>query len=141
MATATELIRDPDPPPDQTPAPDHHDPGLYSDKLKVNIVRSERLKRKVLEIQLESDEGIKVYLDKDTIRNLIVRLGVDMKTQLEGYQTAPRKLYVLCKESVQLEQFCPEGSIRVTDGIKTGLIKPMDRREVDVRINGLNLRS
>ena len=30
-------------------------------------------------------------------------------------------------------------SIKVADGIKTGEIKPMDRKEVDVKISGLNL--
>ena len=140
MAAATAPQREPDPPPELLPPP-VQTAGLYSEKLKVNIIRSERLRRKVLEVQLESDEGVQVYLDKDTINKLIVRLGVDLKTQLEGYQTAKRKLYVWCKDFVQLEQFCPEESIKVKDGIKTGLIKPMDRREVEVRINGLNLNT
>ena len=93
------------------------------------------------EVQLESDDGVKFFLDKETITRLIVRLGVDMKTQLEGYQTAPRKLYVWCKDSVQLEQFRLSESIKVMDGIKTGLIKPMDRREVEVKICGLNINT
>ena len=139
MATV-EPQKTPVRPPDPDPPP-HNQPSLYSEKLKVNIVRSERLKRNVLEIQLESDEGVSVNLDKDTISRLITKLGIDMKTQMEGYQVAPRKLYIWCKDSVKLEQFCPEGSIKVTDGIKTGLVKPMDRKEVEVKISGLNLNT
>ena len=63
---------EPDPPPGSE--------RLYSDKLKVNIVRSERLKRNVLEIQLESDQGVSAHLDKDTISSLIGEIGIDIAT-------------------------------------------------------------
>ena len=107
---------EPDPPPEET---------LYSEKLKVNIVRSERLKRKVLEVQLESDRGVRVQLDKETIGSLIAKIGIDIATQLEGYQIAPWKLYIWCKDAVSLEQFCHDDSIKVSEGVKTGLIKPI----------------
>ena len=87
-------------PPDPDPPPGGE--SLYSNKLKVNIARSERLKRKVLEIQLESDRDVRANLEKGTISNLIAKIGIDMTTQLEGYQTAPRKLYIWCKDSVSL---------------------------------------
>ena len=148
MAAATAAGVDRGPPPDQPPqvvqgAPPSATttPGLYSEKLKVNVVRSERLKRKVLEINLESDERTRIILDKDTIAQLIAKVGIDIKSQLEGYQTASRKLFVWCKDSVNLDRFCSEESIKVSDNIKTGLIKPMDRREVEVKIFRLNLNT
>ena len=129
---------------DQTPStPAQQAPlsSLYSERLKVNVVRSERLKRKVLEVSLESDERARINLDKDTIAKLIAKLGIDIKSQLEGYQTGSRKLFLWCKDSVQIERFCSEESIKVSDSVKTGLIKPMDRREVEVKISGLNLNT
>ena len=48
---------------------------------------------------------------------------------------------ILHIDSVQLEQFCPEGSIKVADGAKTGLIKPMDCRKVEVKISGLHFNT
>ena len=40
------------------PDPDPNLKGSYSDRLKLNVKRSERLKRKVLEITLEVDENV-----------------------------------------------------------------------------------
>ena len=127
--------------PDPDPPPGEKSESLYSDKLKVNIVRSERLRRKVLEIQLESDQGVRVQLDSETVSSLITKIGINIATQLEGYQIAPWKLYIWCKDSVSLEQFCRDDSIRVKEGIKTGLIKPMGRKEVEVKVSGLNLNT
>ena len=42
---------------------------------------------------------------------------------------------------MSLDQFCRDDSIRVKEGIKTGLIKPMGRREVELRISGLNINT
>ena len=37
-----------------------------------------------------------------------------------------------------MDRFCYQDSIKIADGVKTGMIKPMDRREVDVKISGIN---
>ena len=53
----------------------------------------------------------------------------------------PRKLYVWFKVGVDLNQFCREECYRLTNGVKTGSMKPMDRKEVEVTIKGLNLNT
>ena len=113
----------------------------YSDKIKVNVIKSERLKRKVLEINLVTEEGTNPYIDKETLAKLLAKVGIDKKTQMYGYQQAGRKIYVWFKEGYDIDRFCYQDSIKVSEGIKTGMVKPMDRREVDVRISGLNLNT
>ena len=110
----------------------------YSDRLKVNINKSERLRRKVLEINLESDDGSVIKIDNDTLAKLIAKLGIDTKTDVEGFQNSQKKMFVWLKESCNIDRYCKDVSIKVTDNIKTGLIKPMDRTEVTVTIKGLN---
>ena len=58
--------------------------GLYSDRVKVTITRSERLKRNVLEINLESEAEAE-KLDKDVMAKLFKAMGL-RKEELEGYQ-------------------------------------------------------
>ena len=61
----------------------------YSDKLKMNVRKSERLNRKVLEITLEVERGTKMNIEDQDVAKLASRLGIDIKSQLEGYQVCP----------------------------------------------------
>ena len=103
---------------------------LYSEKLKVNVVNSERLKRKVLEIQLVTDEGVGPNMELTTVAKLFNKLGID-RTSIMGYQLSGYKIYVWFKEHCDLDKFCYQDSIKVSDGIKTGVIKRMGKREVE----------
>ena len=113
----------------------------YSDKLKVNVMRSERLKRNVLEINLESDNDERINLGSETIAKVLATVGIDIVTQVEGFQAVSKKLYVWLKDNVAIGRFCREESIKISEGVKTRLIKPMDRKEVDVKISFLNLNT
>ena len=114
---------------------------LYSDKVKVNVVRSERLNRKVLEIHLITDDGVGPNVDLETVAKLFSKIGIDRSSQMMGYQISGRKIFVWFKEHCDLNKFCYQDSIRVSDGIKTGVIKLMGKREVDVKVSGLNLNT
>ena len=59
----------------------------YSDKMKLNLKRSERLKRKVLEITVESQGNFKI--EDEDVAKLITRLGIDQKSHMEGFQIYP----------------------------------------------------
>ena len=72
----------------------------YSEKVKVNVQRSERYKRNVLEINLEFDEK-QINVEKDMIAKTFSRIGIDTKTQLEGYQVTPRKIFVWFKDHIE----------------------------------------
>ena len=117
----------------------------YVDKLKVNVNRFERLTRNVLEINLEKDSSVTfINLEAETVAKVLSNLGVDIKTQVEAVQTCPgnsKKIFVWLKPAVNIANFCKEESLRVSSGVRTGLIKPMDRTEVTVLIKGLNLNT
>ena len=117
-----------------------HAPPTYSEKLMANIRRSERYSRNVLEINLECENSLQ-NLDKKVVADTLAMLGIDIKSQLEGYQVTSQKIFVWCKENVGLDKFCREECIRVTSGVTTGLIKPMEQRNVAVTIRGLNLNT
>ena len=123
------------PPPAPTPA-------SYSDKIKVNLKRSERLKRNVLEISVESQGYFK--LEEDDVAKLMTRLGIDLKTHAEGYQICPgnsRKIMIWLKDHVDITKFCKDESFRINENVRTGLIRPMDRKEVTVMIKNLNFNT
>ena len=89
----------------------------YSDKLKMNVRRSEKLNRKVLEITLETDKGVKLNIEDKDVAKLAARLGIDIKSQLEGYQTCPgysRKILFWFREGCKIKYrlnlgHCPNG--------------------------------
>ena len=120
-------------------------PGVsYSAKLKVNVNRNERLKRNVLEINLDIDQGSSPNIENEIVARLLGRLGIDLTTQVEGIQIRPgnsRKIFVWMKDSIDLTKYCKEESFRVTEGVKTSLIKPMDKLEVSVLVKGLNFNT
>ena len=114
--------------------------NLYSDRVKIKIARSERLKRNVLEINLESENNAD-KIDSDAIANLLQTLGI-LQPDLEGYQiSGKKKLFVWLKDGIDLTKYCRDECYRVTTGVKTVLIKPMDNKEVVVRVKGININT
>ena len=109
--TGQPLPDDPGPPitPSHTSPGDSSPPApvpSYSEKLKVNVVRSERLKRNVLEIQIIADNGSDTNVDKETVAKLLAKLGIDWKTNMQGYQLSWKRIYVWFKESFDIKRFC-----------------------------------
>ena len=45
------------------------------------------------------------------------------------------------EQGVDLNQLCYSDSYKLGVGVKTGVIKPMDRREVEVLLKGLNINT
>ena len=90
---------------------DHHQPKpTYSSKLKLNVNRCERLKCNVLEIRIESDSHRYANLDSDTIAKLIAKLGIDIQTQTEGFQTGTNKIFIWLKENLDIDGFVKKSS-------------------------------
>ena len=117
-------------------SPGRQERPLYSQQLKVRIQKSERLNRNVLEINLENEKQAD-EVDDGVLAKLFQKVGITM-SQVEGRQLVPkrmpRKVFVWFKEGVDLHQFCREECYRLTNGVKTGTIRPMDKKEVEVTI-------
>ena len=64
--------------------------ALYSEKIKLNVKRSERLKRNVLEIGIETNGEFKLV--ESDVAKLISRIGIDLSCHVEGFQILSRKL-------------------------------------------------
>ena len=115
----------------------------WRDVVQSNIGITERLKRNVLEIQLDKEENSDDVEEKNIV-TLFEKLGIKKET-VEGVQLvpqrSPRKIFVWFNPSVNLNNFCYEDAFRLGAGVKTGRIKPMDRREVEVLIKGLNINT
>ena len=139
--------RSPPPRPPSTQGSDEGDPKetpLYSQQLKIRIQKSERLNRNVLEIQLHKERDSEAVED-DLLEKLLVKIGVS-KALVEGVQPVPKrhpnKVYIWFKDpSLDLNQFCKEECYKLGTGVKTGTIKPMDKKEVEVTIKNLNLNT
>ena len=67
------------------------------------------------------------------------------REQIEGIQLvpprSPRKIFIWLEQGVNLYQYCVNDSFRIGPGVKTSIIKPMDRTEVEVLLKGLNINT
>ena len=115
----------------------------YRDVVQVNLGVCQRLKRNVLKINLEKEE-ISQSVEYDVIEKLFSKLGIKIQ-DVEGVQVippkSPRKVFVWFHPGVDLNKFCYNDSYRMSPGVKTGVIKPMDRREVEVLVKGLSINT
>ena len=105
------------------------DPGVmsYADRAKLNVRFDQRLRRNVLEIEVEKDkEDDEMILAEDTIANLLNKIKLNIYSHVEGYQVSygrkKSKIEVLCKPGLDLEQFCFYESLEVEKGVKTNFI-------------------
>ena len=114
---------------------------LYSDKLKTSVSWDNRLKRNVLEISLEKDEGCQESLDQVSILRLFRTLGIDTEKEVEGYFQRNKSLHVWLLNGINLDKFCKNEGIRVSTGIKTGFIRPSGKKEVTVTVSGLDFNT
>ena len=131
----------PDPPPNPGTGHPAPKPGLYSDRLKTNITWDNRLKRNVLEITLEKEEESFTDIGSESIARLFKTLGINIETEIEGYFQKSRSIQLWLANGVDLDRFCKNESIRVTDTIRTGFIRPAGKKEVTVTVSGLDFNT
>ena len=117
----------------------------YAERAKMNIKFDHRLKRNVLEIEVEkTDREDEINLDQESIAKLLVTLGMDINLHVEGYQVSYGKISriaVWCKEGIDLEKFCRDESIEVSRGVSTKSIRPSGRKDVTVTVSGLDFNT
>ena len=113
--------------------------NAWNNRPRVNILRNERLKRNVLEINLEFD-SLADKIDKEMIAKLFERMGIK-RGELEGFQVKRKRIYAWMIPGTDLGKFCTDECFRLGPGLKTSMIKPMDRREVQVTIKGININT
>ena len=135
------LPRPPDPVNNPAQAPGHSNPTLYSEKLKTNVTWDNRLKRNILEITLEKDDDAFIDIGSESIARLFKTLGINIEKEVEGYFQKNRSIHLWLVNGVDLDRFCKNESIRVTDRIKTGFIRPAGKKEVTVTVSGLDFNT
>ena len=118
----------------------------YAGRLKSNVNFSQRLQRNVLEVTLErSDVNVDIVIDQVEIERVLKTLGIDIKSQVEGYQLqykgAISVISVWMPIGVNLERFCKDMVIRVNDTVSTGMIRPAGKSEVTVTVIGLDFNT
>ena len=112
----------------------------------MNVRYDQKLKRNVLEIEVEKDSTEdEMILSDETIANLLRMIHMDIYIDVEGYQVSygrkKSKIEVLCKPGLDLEQFCYHESLEVEKGVRTNFIRPAGRKDVEVRIAGLGINT
>ena len=110
----------------------------YAERLKSNVSFSQRLNRNILEISLEKSnrQSLSQDIGSDSIANVFKTLGINISSQLEGYQIHQKgfvsTISVWFREGINIEKFCKDISVRVNDEVRTGLIRPAGKPEVTV---------
>ena len=119
--------------------------GSYADRLKTNVKYDQRLKRNVLEIVIEkSEREAEIVLDPATVARVCRSVGLDIDSQVEGYQVQFGRVCILSvwvEKSVSLERFCRVENIMVSKGVMTGSIRPSGRKDVVVTVAGLDFNT
>ena len=118
----------------------------YARMLRTNVNFSQRLKRNVLEVTLErTNVNEEIVIDHIEIERVLKTLGIDIKTQVEGYQLqykgAVSVISVWMPVGVNLERFCKDMVIRINDSVSTGMIRPAGKSEVNVTVTGLDFNT
>ena len=118
----------------------------YADRLKTNIRYDQRLKRNVLDIEIEKlDRDNEIILDQACVARLMTSIGINIKTQYQGYQVMYGRggatISVWCVPGIDLERFCRTETIQVTRGVWTKNIRPAGRRDVVVTVSGLDFNT
>ena len=132
QAKPQELIRPPD-------------PGLssrtYAESLKTNIKWDSRLKRNVLEIAMESDNSEFIDIPDGDINRLFKTIGIDVKAQIEGYFRRGSKIFAWLANGIDLDRFCKAEAIRINNKLRTKFIRPAGKKEVTVKVCGLDFNT
>ena len=118
----------------------------YSERLKTNVRFDQRLKRNVLEITLEkTDREADFDVDGEDVARVAKTLGIDIISQTQGYQLQYRGKFSVISiwmvPGIDLDRFCKDVNIRVTDNVMTGVIRPSGKKDVTVSIVGLDFNT
>ena len=114
----------------------------YADRLTTIIKFDQRLQRNILEIILEKDsDDVQIDVNENNAWRLFETLGIDIQNELEGHQVKYDKISVWLKQGVDLDKFCRDEKIRVSQGVKTSFIKPAGRKDVTVTVVGLDFNT
>ena len=119
----------------------------YSDRLKTNVKYDQRLKRNVLEITLEKTDAEAELdsVDENDIARVLRSLGMEIKSQVEGYQVHYKGKFsvisVWMGAGISLDKYCKDVSIKVTENVMTGIIRPADKKDVTLSVVGLDFNT
>ena len=118
----------------------------YSDRLKTNVRFDQRLKRNILEITLEkTDKTSEFDVDGEDVARVAKTLGIDVVSQTQGYQIQHRGKFsvisVWMVPGINLDKYCKDVNIRVTNNIMTGMIRPLGKADVTVSIVGIDFNT
>ena len=118
----------------------------YANRLKTNVNFSQRLKRNILEITLErTNKEVDIDVDPEEISRVFRTLGIDINSQVEGYQIQYRGrisvISVWMLSNINVEKFCKDMVIKVNSNVITGVIRPAGKTDVTVSIVGLDFNT
>ena len=117
----------------------------YADKAKVNVRYDIRLKRNVLDIEVEKkDAQDEMFLDQGVVDKLLKNIDVDNR-DVEGYQVTyggkTGKIAVLFKTGITIEKYCRQKCFEVCKGVTTKNIRPSGRKDVTITVSGLDFNT
>ena len=127
-------------------APSATNISSYADRAKMNVRFDQRLRRNVLDIEVEKkDVADEMFLNQDVVAKLLKNIGMNIESEVEGYQVTyggrSGKIAVLCKTGVNIEKYCRQECYEVCKGVMTKNIRPSGRKDVTVTISGLDFNT
>ena len=100
----------------------------------------------MLEITLEKTSiEADVEVSQEAIAKVFKTLGINIETEVIGFQVhfkgMTSVISVWMKAGVNIERFCKDISIKVSNGVMTGMIRPAGKKDVTVSIVGLDFNT
>ena len=94
-----------------------------------------------MEIFVESDDNNYVSIPDSEIDRLFKTIGIEVKSQVESYFRRGNKVFAQLASGIDLNKFYRAEAIRINKDVKTKYILPAGKKEVSVKICGLDFNN
>ena len=90
---------------------------------------------------MESDNSEFIDIPEGDINQLFKTIGIDVKAQIEGYFRRGSKIFAWLAKGIDLDRFCKAEAIRINNKLRTKFIRPAGKKEVTVKVCGLDFNT
>ena len=94
-----------------------------------------------MDIHLEKEANKFADVSQECMAKLFKTLGIDIKNEVLGSEIKNKIISVYFAKGISLDRFCKEESIKITEGVRTGFIKPAGKTDITVTIKDLDFNT
>ena len=86
-----------------------------------------------------------IEVEQEAVAKVCKTLGIDIHGQVQGFQVQHQGrtsiISIWMVAGVNLERFCKDINIKLSDGVMTSMIRPAGKKDVTVTVSGLDFNT